>query len=99
MYRLLFSEVAKKDLEKFTIDERIFIAEKLKYLAENFEFLKQTKKVRKLKGSSKFYRFVIARKIRAIFEVKNNELIILILRVGKRKDIHKDSVFFQSTWG
>ena len=90
MYKLLFSEVAKEDLEKFTIDERIFIAEKLKYLAENFEFLKQTKKVRKLKGSSEFYRFVIARKIRAIFEVKNSELIILILRVGKRKDVYKN---------
>jgi mRNA interferase RelE/StbE len=48
MYKLLFSEVAKKDLEKFTIDERIFIAEKLKYLAGNFELLKQTKKVRRL---------------------------------------------------
>ena len=90
MYKLLFSEIAKKDLENFTIDERIFIAEKLKYLAENFELLKQTKKVRKLKGSSEFYRFVIARKIRAIFEVKIEELIILILRVGKRKDVYRD---------
>ncbi|SNR68893.1 type II toxin-antitoxin system RelE family toxin [Desulfurobacterium atlanticum] len=90
MYKLLFSEVAKKDLEKFTIDERIFIAEKLKYLAENFELLKQTKKVRKLKGSGKFYRFVIARKIRAIFEVKNEEIVILMLRVGKRKDVYRD---------
>ena len=90
MYKLLFSEVAKKDLEKFTIDERVFIAEKLKYLAENFELLKRTKKVRRLKGSKEFYRFVVARKIRAIFEVKNDRLIILILRVGKRKSIYKD---------
>ena len=89
MYKLLFSEVAKKDLEKFTPDERVFIAEKLKYLSENFELLKKTKKVRKLKGSNKFYRFVIARKIRAIFEVKDKKLIILILRVGKRKDVYR----------
>ncbi|WP_022846774.1 type II toxin-antitoxin system RelE/ParE family toxin [Desulfurobacterium sp. TC5-1] len=90
MYKLLFSEVAKEDLGKFTVDERIFIAEKLKYLAANFDLLKRTKKIRKLKGSSKFYRFVIARKIRAIFEVKDDELIILILRIGKRKDVYRD---------
>jgi len=46
MYKLLFSEVAKRDLEKFTVDERNFIAEKLKYLAENFELLKRTKKIK-----------------------------------------------------
>jgi len=44
MYKLLFSEVAKKDLEKFSVDERFFIAQKLKYLAGNFKFFKQTKK-------------------------------------------------------
>ena len=90
MYKLLLSEVAKRDLEKFTPDERVFIAEKLKYLSENFELLKKTKKVRKLKGSDKFYRFIIARKIRAIFEVNNRQLVILILRVGKRKNVYRD---------
>ena len=44
MYKLLFPEVEKKDLEKFTPDERVFIAEKLKYLSENFELLKKTKR-------------------------------------------------------
>jgi len=90
MYKLLISEIAEKDLEKFSVDERIFIAEKLKYLAENFEILRKTKKVKKLQGYENFYRFVISRKIRAIFEVEDNKLIILILRIGKRKDIYKD---------
>jgi len=90
MYKLLISEVAEKDLEKFNSDERIFIAEKLKYLAENFEILKRTKKVKKLQGYDTYYRFVISKKIRAIFEVNGNQLIILILRIGKRKDIYKD---------
>jgi len=90
MYKLLLSEVAKRDLEKFTPDERVFIAEKLKYLSENFELLRKTKKVRKLKGSDRFYRFIIARKIRAIFEVNNRQLVILILRVGKRKNVYRD---------
>jgi len=90
MYELLISEVAEEDLKKFPTDERIFIAEKLKYLAENFDVLKRTKKVKKLKGYEKYYRFIISRKIRAIFEVENDKLIILILRVGKRKDIYKN---------
>ncbi|MDQ7056044.1 MAG: hypothetical protein Q9M89_06090 [Persephonella sp.] len=33
---------------------------------------------------------MISRKIRAIFEVEDDKLIILILRVGRRKDIYKD---------
>ena len=93
MYKLKISEVAEKDLEKFSVDERVFIAEKLKYLAENFEILKRTKKVKKLQGYDRYYRYVISRKIRAIFEVEGNKLIILILRVGKRKDIYKDLEF------
>ncbi|MDQ7056045.1 MAG: hypothetical protein Q9M89_06095 [Persephonella sp.] len=44
MYKLLISEIAEKDLEKFSVDERVFIAEKLKYLADNFELLQKTKK-------------------------------------------------------
>ncbi|WP_029523029.1 type II toxin-antitoxin system RelE/ParE family toxin [Persephonella sp. KM09-Lau-8] len=93
MYKLKISEVAEKDLEKFSVDERVFIAEKLKYLAENFEILKKTKKVNKLQGYDKYYRYIISRKIRAIFEVEGNKIIILILRVGKRKDIYKDLEF------
>ncbi len=93
MYKLLISEVAEKDLEKFSVDEKVFIAEKLKYLSENFEVLKRTKKIKKLQGYDKYYRYVISRKIRAIFEVEGDKLIILILRVGKRKDIYKNLDF------
>jgi len=92
MYKLLISEVAEKDLEEFTTDERIFIAEKLKYLAENFEILKRTKKVKKLQGYESYYRFVISRKIRAIFEVDGDKLILLILRIGKRKNIYDNLI-------
>ncbi|SNZ06960.1 mRNA interferase RelE/StbE [Persephonella hydrogeniphila] len=90
MYELLISEVAEENLKKFPIDERVFIAERLKYLAENFDILKRTKKVKSLQGYEKYYRFVISRKIRAIFEVENDKLIILILRIGKRKNIYKN---------
>lgn len=89
MYKLLISEIAEKDLENFSNDEKVFIAEKLKYLAENFEILRKSKKVKKLQGYDKYYRYVISQKIRAIFEVEGDRLIILILRIGRRKDIYK----------
>ena len=90
MYRLKFSERAVKDLKSFDNPDRTLIAKKLLYLAENFDLLKQTEKVKELKGTkySGQYRFGIARKIRAIFRVINNELVMLVLRVGKRKNIY-----------
>ena len=33
---------------------------------------------------------IILRKIRAIFEVQDDKLIILILGIGKRRDIYKN---------
>ncbi|ACN98606.1 cytotoxic translational repressor of toxin-antitoxin system RelE [Sulfurihydrogenibium azorense Az-Fu1] len=70
MYKLLISEIAEKDLENFSNNEKVFIAEKLKYLAENFEILRKTKKVKKLQGYDKYYRYVISKKIRAILKLK-----------------------------
>ena len=89
MYKLKFSETAVKNLEKFNKADQTLIAKKLIYLSENFEILKKSKKITELKGNSTYYRFVIARKIRAIFEVNNDELILLILKIGKRKSIYK----------
>ena len=60
-------------------------------IANNFDELKKTKKVTELKGT-KFkgqYRLIIARKIKAIFGIEKEELILLILKVGRRKDIYR----------
>ena len=86
---LEFSEKSIEDLKSFSLDEREFIFEKIEYLAKNFEILKNSKKITALKGNHKGkFRFVIARKIRVIFQLKNNNLLILVLRVGRRKDIY-----------
>ncbi len=90
MYELLISEVAERNINEFSVDEKILIAEKLRYLAKNFELLKRTKKIRKLQGYDNYYRFIISRKIRAIFEVDGTNITILILRIGKRKNIYSD---------
>ncbi len=77
-------------LKKFNHAEQQLIAKKLNYLADNFEALKSGKKVTELKGTDyKHYRFVIARRIRAIFEVQEGELVLLVLKIGRRKDVYE----------
>ena len=89
MYSLKLTDEAIVNLKKFNHAEQQLIAKKLRYLEENFEVLKTSKKVTELKGTDyKHYRFVIARKIRAIFEIKEDKLILLILKIGKRKNVY-----------
>lgn len=86
-----YSEKSVKDLKSFALPERTLIVKKLHYLAENFEVLKASKKLRELKGSEfdSQYRFTVARKIRVLFRVEDDNIILLVLRVGFRKDIYK----------
>jgi mRNA interferase RelE/StbE len=89
VYKLKLTDTAVKDLKEFNHAEGQLIAKKLRYLSENFELLKQSKKITQLKGTDyKHFRFVIARRVRAIFELKDDELILLVLKIGRRKDIY-----------
>ncbi|MEA1955524.1 MAG: type II toxin-antitoxin system RelE/ParE family toxin [Campylobacterota bacterium] len=85
-----YSDKSVKDLKSFTHPDRVLIVKKIHYLAENFEDLKKSKKVTQLKGSEfeNQYRFVVAKKIRVLFRVENDEIILLVLRVGFRKNIY-----------
>jgi mRNA-degrading endonuclease RelE of RelBE toxin-antitoxin system len=87
---VLYSEQASSDLSKFNHADRQLIAQKIEYLAVNFDKLKFTKKVTELKGTKhkNIYKFLIARKIRVIFKVENEKLVLLILRIGLRKNIY-----------
>ena len=89
MYALKLSATAVKNLKEFNHAEGQLIVKKLRYLSENFDTLKQSKKVTELKGTQyKHYRFVIARRIRAIFEIKDEEIVLLVLKIGRRKDVY-----------
>ena len=90
MYKLQLTQTAKNNLDDFNNAEQQMIAKKLLYLEENFDALKSSKKVVELKGIGyHHYRFVIARRIRAIFELQNDKLILLVLKIGRRKDIYE----------
>ncbi len=85
-----YSEKSLKDLKHFDKPDQLLIVKKIHYLAENFDALKASKKVTELKGTAfeNQYRFVVARKIRVLFRVVEGEIILLVLRVGMRKDIY-----------
>lgn len=85
-----YSEKSVKDLKSFSHPDRTLIVKKIHYLADNFEVLKNSKKVTELKGSEfeNQYRFVVAKKIRVLFSIENDEIILLVLRVGFRKSIY-----------
>lgn len=85
-----YSDKSVKDLRSFSHPDRLLIVKKIHYLAENFEVLKSSKKVTELKGSEfdSQYRFVVAKKIRVLFRVESDEIILLVLRVGSRQKIY-----------
>jgi len=89
--KLKYSDKALKDLKSFTQPDRVLIVKKIEYLRENFELLKESKKVTQLKGTQfdNQYRFVIARKIRVLFRIIDDEIVLLVLRVGQRKSIYE----------
>ena len=90
MHTLKLTDTAIASLKKFNHAEQQLIAKKLRYLSENFDALKTSKKVTELKGTDyKHYRFVIARRIRAVFEIDNGKLMLLVLKIGRRKDIYE----------
>jgi len=89
--KIKYSEFAVKDLKNFNPAERQLVVKKIQYLAKNFDELRKTKKITELKGTKYKgqFRFVVARKIRVIFRIENDDLVLLVLRAGKRKDIYK----------
>jgi len=90
VHTLKLTDTAIASLKKFNHAEQQLISKKLRYLSENFDALKTSKKVTELKGTDyKHYRFVIARRIRAVFEIDNGKLILLVLKIGRRKDIYE----------
>ncbi len=85
MYRLRFLNRAVKDLKRINRPFQKIIKEKLIILAENPAVLKNN--IIALKGEEALYRFRVG-SYRVIFRKEDDELIILIIRIGHRKEIY-----------
>jgi mRNA interferase RelE/StbE len=85
-YKVLFSSEAEKSLVKLdkNIIKRIFNS--LEQLSTDPFNNPNTKK---MKGKEGIYYRLRVGNYRVIYEIKNNELIIFVVRLGPRGDIYK----------
>lgn len=86
MFKLRFLGRALDDLARIDRPHQRIIKEKLLILAENPEALKNN--IRKLSGPDEdLYRLRVG-SYRVIFKRENEKLLILVVRIGHRKEIY-----------
>lgn len=86
MYKLKFLGNAQNDLNNIDRSHQKIIKEKLLILAKNPEVLKNNiKKLGEIKDD--YYRLKVGN-YRVIFKKEKKELIIIIIRIGHRKEIY-----------
>jgi len=89
VYEIRFLGRALDDLSKIDRPHQRIIKEKLLILAEGPEALKNN--IKRLKGDLEdLYRLRVGR-YRIIFRKNEKELLILIVRIGHRKDVYLSS--------
>lgn len=84
MYQVKFKPSAKKSFESLDNKIKKQVANKINQLADNPENLKPEK----IQGSDSFYR-VRSGDYRIIYEIIDNELVILVVKIGHRREIYK----------
>jgi mRNA interferase RelE/StbE len=82
VYTLKFLSRAIQDLKKIDLPFQAIIKEKLLILAENPDILEN--KVVRLSGTNEAYYRLRAGNYRVIYEKREKELVILIIRIGHR---------------
>lgn len=87
MYSLKIHKNVLKFLKSRNNSEKKSIRIKLNLLKDN-PYSHQLLDIKKLKGTQKYYRLRIG-KIRIIYQVLDDMLIILVLDAGSRGDIYK----------
>jgi len=78
-------KAAAKALKRIPSADQKRIAEKIDNLAENLPAPEMTK----MKGNNPFHKIRVG-KYRIIYEIQNEILVILILRIGHRKDVYSN---------
>lgn len=86
MYELHFLSSAKKEFKKLDTVAQKIIKEKLLILTTNPDTLKNN--IKALKGEYKGKFRLRINQYRVIFQVKDEELIIIVVRIGHRKEVY-----------
>ncbi|RLA71324.1 MAG: type II toxin-antitoxin system RelE/ParE family toxin [Epsilonproteobacteria bacterium] len=87
MYSLVFLTSAKKEFKKLDSVVQKRIKKKLILLVENPDVLKNN--IKPLKGGHEGKFRLRVNQYRVVFQIKDDELIITIIRVGHRKEIYE----------
>ena len=85
IYSVRIKRSAAKDLERIPLDDRHRVAAAIDDLAH------QPLQGRVLKGGLRGLRRVRVGRYRVIYEVKDDELIVLVVRVGARDKVYRGS--------
>lgn len=86
MHKIFFTSTADKQLKKLARSVQKLIVKKIKEL----HIISQTNNnIKKLSGIDDLYRLRIG-DYRVIYKIINEELIILVLKIGHRKDIYRN---------
>ena len=83
-YRIEFKRSAVKVLKKFPKADRRRIRDKIDSLSDNLPNPATTK----MKGDNPFHRVRVG-DYRIIYEIREDTLLILILKIGHRKEIYR----------
>jgi len=84
-YRIEVKKSAAKELKKISKSDQKRIVRAIDNLAENLPNPDTTK----LKGNNPFHRIRVG-DYRIIYEIQNDILLILIIKIGHRKDIYRN---------
>ena len=84
-YNIEFRPAVLKSLKRLPKQELIRIKKKIEELGSNLPAASITK----MKGNNTFHR-VRSGNYRIIYEIHDNRLVILIVKIGHRKDIYRD---------
>ena len=84
-YRVEIKKSAAKSLAKMPEADQKRIAEKIDNLSENLPAPETTK----LKGNNPFHRIRVG-DYRIVFEIQDDILLILVVKIGHRRDIYRN---------
>ncbi|SMN00427.1 RelE/StbE replicon stabilization toxin [uncultured Candidatus Thioglobus sp.] len=83
-YLIEFRPSTIKELKRISKRDLIKIRSKIESLSDDPKGINTTK----LKGNNSFYR-IRSGNYRVIYEIRDNKLIVLVVKVGHRSDVYK----------
>ncbi len=85
-YKVEFVKSAQKEFDRLATKLQVKTAEALSLLAQNP--FSELLKVKKLKGADNLYRIRLG-DYRVIYEIRNEQLIVLVIKIGHRREIYR----------